>query len=86
MSSMDGYDLEYFVEDSFISITPAQQQAIVALIEPERDAIEYKMSDYDRETQSWRDYRNGLWYNLEKYQPMVDGIINGTSRKISIIE
>jgi hypothetical protein len=80
MSSMDGYNLEYFVDDSFMGITLVQQQAIVALLEPERESIEYKMSDYDRETQSWRDYRNGLWYNLEQYQPMIENILNPAYR------
>ena len=76
MSSMDGYDLEYFVEDSFMGLTSAQYQAIVSLLEPVRESIEYQMSAFDHDNQSWRAYRNGMWYSLEQYQSSIENILN----------
>jgi len=76
MSSRDGFDLEYFVEDSFRNITKEQEEAIVELLEPERESIEYFiLYDFDEETMSWRDYRNGMWYNLEQYEDRINNIL-----------
>lgn len=78
MSSMDVPTLEFFVEDSFFSppVTAAQLAAIVALLEPERESIEYAMSgDYDPEAHSWRAYRSGMWHGLEQYDAQIRMIV-----------
>jgi hypothetical protein len=76
MASCEGDTLEYFVEDSFMGITIEQEKHIVRLLEPEREWIEYNlMWDYDEETMSWRDYRNGMWYNLEDYDEKIRDIL-----------
>ena len=76
MSSCDGYNLEYFVEDSFRNITTEQEEKIVELLEPERDWIEHRLTeDFDEERMSWRGYRNGMWYNLDEYEKQIKTII-----------
>lgn len=37
-------------------LTTEEFAPLIALFEPHRDEIEYRLSDFDDETQSWRDY------------------------------
>lgn len=76
MSSMDAPTLEFFISDSFVpALTEGQFKALVQLFEPHRESIEYRMNDYDREEQSWRDYRNAMWYSFEDMKPAIDKIL-----------
>lgn len=75
MASMDAATLEFFVADSFMNITPEQGRAIVVILEPERAWVEYRLGeDYDPAEHSWRDYRNSMWYSLERYQVAIKAV------------
>jgi len=78
MSSCDEYTLEFFVQDSFFGgVTDEQLAKVVHLLEPEREWIEERMiGDYDEETMSWRDFRNGMWYPLDLvYEKRISAIM-----------
>lgn len=61
MASCPGPTLEAFVEDALWRPSPELVAAVVAILEPQRERIEDRISDYDEECQSWRDYRNYMW-------------------------
>lgn len=77
MSSMDAPTLEFFISDSFhCELTAEQFKALVQLLEPHRESIEYKMrEDYAPAEHSWRDYRNSMWYSFEDLDPAIDKIL-----------
>lgn len=71
MSSCPGSTLEDFVTDMFVcDLTASQMAAIVAVLEPARDYIEYRVSCYDPDEHSWRDYRNGIISYID--EPLLD--------------
>lgn len=81
MSSMDEPTLEFFIRDSLFSpMAEDKFKAIVALLEPHRESIEYKMrEDYNPEEHSWRDYRNSMWFTYEEEMKSAIDKILGTA-------
>lgn len=77
MASMDAPTLEFFVHDLFMNVSDEQEVQIIAVLEPAREFVEYRLgSDYSPDEHSWRDYRNSLWaYSLEEYHQTVDAIL-----------
>lgn len=60
MSSRPGYTLEDFVGWNFdLELGDPRLPAVVAPFEPYRESVERALSDFDDETQSWRDYACG---------------------------
>ena len=62
MSSIPGYTLEEYMEWNYWGCVPEE---CAKLYEPHREAIEYWLSDFDEETQNWRDYAPGCPFNPE---------------------
>lgn len=71
MASMDGpCEVWYWLVESCYGdpwLTEEGAKTLVACFtEEERASIEYSLESYDEDTQSWRDYRNSLWYSISK--------------------
>lgn len=67
MSSRPECTLEAFIRDAFSYGDEADYQQEVARYEPLRDDIERQMLEFDPETESWRDYRNGMLDNANYF-------------------
>jgi hypothetical protein len=62
MSSYDGGGFEEWLRDSiFQEISEETLKKLSEVLEPHREMIDRMCCDYDKETQSWREYRNSLW-------------------------
>lgn len=73
MASMDEATLEFFVLDSLLfDFSKEDLKRLVKVLEPIREEVENMMNDYDEEEHSWRDYRYGIWSNIEAGHPLKD--------------
>lgn len=81
MSSCDGYTLESWIVSSFFGnkIQALQLLLVVKLFDQNgwRESVENAIDDFDEETQSWRDYRNSMWYTYEKETDKPIEVITG---------
>jgi len=76
MASCDGSSLEYWIYDSVYNVSEDTRAKIVTLLEPFRESIETQISMFKEDTQSWRDYRNAMWYSIpEEIDEQVTNII-----------
>ncbi|NIV32819.1 MAG: hypothetical protein GWN58_26255 [Anaerolineae bacterium] len=65
---MQPFDLEFFVGDSFF-LAPEQEQALVELLEPWRDAIELEILEFEDDCPCWKIFREELWQRYVLEQP-----------------
>ena len=76
MASCEGSTLEYWIDESVYNVSPDIRHQIVKLLEPFRSVIEQQIENYEPEEQSWRDYRNAMWYTIpEDIEKQVDELI-----------
>ena len=84
MSSRDCSSLEGYIKDSmFGHFTVLHIMLITRILDrgdPEiRKYIEYKINDdFDEEEQSWRDYRNSLYFVFDPFNAQIDKVVNIT--------
>ncbi len=67
MSEIPGYTLEDYLEWCFNYTT----DEMIDFFEPHRETIEYWLSDFDEETQSWRDYAPYCPIDVDEMWPPV---------------
>lgn len=92
MSSYDGGGFDEWLEDSLhytaetSEILKSRTASVGALLAPYRETIESGIDEYCADTMSWRDYRNGLWYRIDKrVNDLVGPIMRGERLPLTLL-